>query len=99
MMCRIIDHLTVMAWQIIHKHLVCQYLTHDKREYLCHHRSLNCKESEGRFFPSLNLVQPDLCANFGVKRIGIFGSFARGEEKRTRDVDVLVEFAPGPGNL
>jgi len=42
-----------MAWQIIHKHLVCQYLTHDKWEYLCHHRSFNCNESEARFFPSL----------------------------------------------
>lgn len=29
---------------------------------------------------------------FGVKRIGIFGSHARGEEKATSDVDVLVEF-------
>ena len=32
---------------------------------------------------------------FGVKRIGIFGSFARGEQKRTSDVDVLVEFVNG----
>jgi predicted nucleotidyltransferase len=29
---------------------------------------------------------------FDVKRIGIFGSHARGEEKETSDVDVLVEF-------
>ena len=29
---------------------------------------------------------------FKVKRIGIFGSHARGEEKETSDVDVLVEF-------
>ena len=29
---------------------------------------------------------------FGVKRIGIFGSHARGAEKETSDVDVLVEF-------
>lgn len=32
---------------------------------------------------------------FGVKKIGIFGSFARGEEKRGSDVDILVEFAEG----
>ncbi|MDO9034811.1 MAG: nucleotidyltransferase family protein [Methanoregula sp.] len=38
---------------------------------------------------------PGLRADFGVKRIGIFGSFARGEQKRTSDVDVLVEFAHG----
>lgn len=29
---------------------------------------------------------------FGVWRIGIFGSFARGEEKEGSDIDVLVEF-------
>ncbi len=29
---------------------------------------------------------------FGVKRIGIFGSFVRGEERPESDVDVLVEF-------
>jgi hypothetical protein len=29
---------------------------------------------------------------FGVERIGIFGSFVRGEEKPESDVDVLVEF-------
>ena len=29
---------------------------------------------------------------FGVERIGIFGSFVRGEERTDSDVDVLVEF-------
>ncbi len=29
---------------------------------------------------------------FGVKRIGLFGSSARGEQKDTSDVDILVEF-------
>lgn len=29
---------------------------------------------------------------FDVKRIGIFGSYARGEQKETSDIDVLVEF-------
>jgi predicted nucleotidyltransferase len=30
--------------------------------------------------------------NYKVKKIGIFGSYARGEQKETSDVDVLVEF-------
>ena len=30
--------------------------------------------------------------NYNVKYIGIFGSFARGEQKKASDVDVLVEF-------
>ncbi len=29
---------------------------------------------------------------FDVKRIGLFGSFARGEQKESSDIDILVEF-------
>jgi len=29
---------------------------------------------------------------FGISRIGVFGSFARGEQKETSDVDILAEF-------
>ena len=32
---------------------------------------------------------------YGVKRIGIFGSFARGEAKEGSDIDVLVDFNVG----
>ena len=32
---------------------------------------------------------------FGVSRLGIFGSFARGKPGEKSDVDVLVEFLPG----
>jgi predicted nucleotidyltransferase len=32
---------------------------------------------------------------FGVKSLGIFGSYARGEEKADSDVDILVEFVEG----
>ena len=31
----------------------------------------------------------------GVKRIGLFGSFVRDEQKALSDVDLLVEFEPG----
>ena len=30
----------------------------------------------------------------GVKRLGLFGSFVRGEQKPDSDVDFLVEFEP-----
>lgn len=30
--------------------------------------------------------------NYNVKYIGIFGSFVRGEQKKTSDVDILVDF-------
>ncbi len=29
---------------------------------------------------------------FKVKELGIFGSYVRGEEKETSDIDILVEF-------
>jgi hypothetical protein len=32
---------------------------------------------------------------FGVKRLGLFGSFVRGEQHDASDVDVLVEFESG----
>jgi len=31
----------------------------------------------------------------GVKRIGLFGSFVRGEQHPDSDIDLLVEFQPG----
>jgi hypothetical protein len=33
--------------------------------------------------------------SFGVKRIGLFGSFVRGQQRQDSDVDLLVEFEPG----
>ncbi|MFZ2053735.1 MAG: nucleotidyltransferase domain-containing protein [Candidatus Aminicenantales bacterium] len=35
---------------------------------------------------------PDLKTRFGVSRIGLFGSAARGEAKPGSDIDILVEF-------
>ena len=32
---------------------------------------------------------------FGVKRWGVFGSFARGQQNTCSDVDILVEFEQG----
>jgi len=34
----------------------------------------------------------ELKKQYGVKEIGIFGSFVRGEAKEDSDVDILVEF-------
>jgi len=40
----------------------------------------------------LKAHEKEIKKKFGVRNIGIFGSYARGEEKETSDVDVLVEF-------
>lgn len=36
--------------------------------------------------------QPYLKENYGVSRIGLFGSFAKGNAKPSSDVDIVVEF-------
>ena len=32
---------------------------------------------------------------FGVRKIGLFGSYARGEQQKLSDIDILVEFEKG----
>jgi predicted nucleotidyltransferase len=39
----------------------------------------------------LRKLKPDLEQQYGVTKIGIFGSFARNEIHRDSDVDVVVE--------
>ena len=36
---------------------------------------------------------------YGVKRIGLFGSFVRGEQTKNSDVDIIVEFEKGKKNF
>ncbi len=40
---------------------------------------------------------PELREKFGVKQLWIFGSYSRGEQKKTSDLDLLVEFSEIPG--
>jgi uncharacterized protein len=35
---------------------------------------------------------PYLVAEFGVSKIGLFGSYAKGQSDETSDVDIVVEF-------
>lgn len=47
----------------------------------------------------LETAAPAIRTQFGVTKIGIFGSFARGEQTPKSDVDVLVDFAQGYATL
>lgn len=40
-----------------------------------------------------------LSEKFGVVRIGIFGSFARGEQSPASDIDMVVEIEKGRKNI
>jgi len=43
----------------------------------------------------LRELKPHLTASYKAKEIGLFGSFARGEQGDNSDIDVLVEFEEG----
>jgi hypothetical protein len=45
----------------------------------------------------LNLLDPNRYhfRNLGVRKIGLFGSFVRNEQRPGSDIDLLVEFEPG----
>lgn len=43
---------------------------------------------------------PELCSQFGIKRLGIFGSVARGDESAESDIDFFAEFdSPTPETM
>jgi len=42
----------------------------------------------------LKKYEKELKEEYGIKEIGIFGSYLRGEAKEGSDLDILVEFKP-----
>ncbi len=49
-----------------------------------------------RFKRILRQHLPELQTRYGVKSLGIFGSYVRGEARKNSDLDVLVEFESAP---
>lgn len=45
----------------------------------------------------LKTLEIILKEKFKVKRIGLFGSFIKGEQEKKSDIDILVEFSEVPG--
>jgi hypothetical protein len=45
----------------------------------------------GEIKETLAQLKGELREKYGVKSIGVFGSYVRGEQKKTSDVDILVE--------
>ena len=42
-------------------------------------------------------IMVETLKKYGIKKAGIFGSFARGEQKKSSDIDILVEPPKGIG--
>ena len=47
----------------------------------------------------LRVLLPDLRARYGVRALGVFGSYARGDQAPGSDLDLLVEFDERPLSL
>jgi uncharacterized protein len=45
----------------------------------------------------LRRIQPDLRRRYPIRELGIFGSFARGEQTETSDLDIIVALDDGIG--
>jgi len=44
----------------------------------------------------LLLQKQSLCEKYQITEIGIFGSYARGEETEVSDIDILVDYETAP---
>ncbi len=55
---------------------------------------LSGRTGRSEFVAKLEAVLPEIRERFGVAKIGIIGSIARGEDLPESDVDVLVELLP-----
>jgi predicted nucleotidyltransferase len=62
-------------------------------------KALNLPKRSSAAIGRLIRALPVIRQNYGVKRIGVFGSFARGDQTRRSDIDILVEFAKGQATL
>ena len=53
------------------------------------------KKSISTIVKMIRLHDPDLRGKFKITEIGVFGSYARGEQGEDSDIDMLVEFEKG----
>ena len=54
--------------------------------------------SKEKIFSTIRQHKDEL-KKYGVKRVGLFGSFVRGEQNKSSDVDIIVEFEEGRKNF
>lgn len=64
---------------------------------------MSAQTSKSKFLSLEEIMQvirenKDVLARLGASRVGLFGSFARGEADESSDIDLLVEFADGMKN-
>ncbi len=47
---------------------------------------------------TLRLHKPEL-SNFGIRNVGLFGSYSRNEQSQNSDIDLLIDFEPEKENF
>lgn len=50
-------------------------------------------DDKNKYLSLLGVYQKEKAAKYGILRMGIFGSVARGEQTESSDVDVCIELA------
>ena len=60
---------------------------------LMEHEMQNTVDTKEKIFDVL-LQNQSYLSKLGVKKLGLFGSFVRGEQHDNSDIDLLVEFDP-----
>ncbi len=56
-------------------------------------KTLSEDHTSGLIEQKLKKLKPTLTRKFRVKRLGLFGSYVKGQARRSSDIDVLVEFS------
>ena len=49
--------------------------------------------NHGSVEENLKRLKPTLARKFKVKRLGLFGSYVKGQMRQSSDIDILVEFS------
>lgn len=52
-----------------------------------------------KILATLRAHMPELRQRYGIRSLGVFGSYVHGEQKRRSDLDLLVEFDGRPLTL
>ncbi len=81
------------ASELVTKTMISQ-LSPQVKKVLGAARPSASRRSLARFVRILRAQLPELSRTYRVKSLGVFGSYARREEKRQSDLDLVVEFSP-----
>lgn len=73
------------------------YCLLSKMMYLCSHNKKAEKYimNKKTVLHKLSLLKEKLSSQYGVSKIGLFGSVIRGENRENSDIDILVDFQEG----